>query len=295
MRTEYFTAADGTRLVCSIWDNVKNPVGVVQIIHGMDEHVRRYDRFAKFLNKNGYIVFGDDHRGHGRTAKSIFKIGMPDGATDIFAETVSDAHEIMRWLKSRYNLPVFVFGHSYGSFIAQRVMEESDVAAAGVCLAGGAKYPTFCLGLARIIAWCGTKLFGADAPARFLEFWSPTRGKTRGSDKLSRDVAQQNARKDDEYRAKHFSWGFYFSLFKNMMRLNGDAPRDLPLLIISGDGDPIGMNGRLARRLYRMYKNHGMKNLTVIIYPDARHELLMDLNYDQVQNDIVEFLNSVAR
>lgn len=70
-----FTARDGKHLFCTLWDNVRHPIGVVQIIHGMDEHVDRYDRFAKFMNKNGYIVFGDDHRAHAARRHSS---GMPD-------------------------------------------------------------------------------------------------------------------------------------------------------------------------------------------------------------------------
>ncbi len=74
MKETIFNTTDGQKLVCVVWDTVKNPVGVVQIIHGMDEHIRRYDRFAKYLNKNGYIVFGNDHRAHGKTADETSKI-----------------------------------------------------------------------------------------------------------------------------------------------------------------------------------------------------------------------------
>ena len=116
MQEVIFTARDGKKIFCSLWNNVTRPVGVVQIIHGMDEHVGRYDRFAKFLNKNGYIVFGDDHRAHGRTVASIDKIGMPDGDPDLFASTADDEIAITRYLRRKYRLPVFLFGHSYGSF-----------------------------------------------------------------------------------------------------------------------------------------------------------------------------------
>lgn len=294
MKTLIFTAQDGKQLVCTVWDNVKRPIGVVQIIHGMDEHVRRYDRFAQFMNKNGYIVFGDDHRAHGRTARDISKIGMPDGDPDLFASTASDELAITQYLKQKYKLPLFLFGHSYGSFITQRIIEEHNLFAAGVCLSGSAKYPKVFLYIASIIAWTGVKLFGPDSPARFIEFFSPIRGKSNGVSKLTRDYAQAAAHDADPMRAKYFSYGFYYSLFKNLLKLNGYVNPEIPMLIISGSRDLVSMNSRLATKLYRMYKSGGVENLTLLIYPDARHELLMETNFDQVQHDILDFFNFVV-
>lgn len=290
-----FTARDGKKLICTLWDDVAKPVGVVQIIHGMDEHVGRYDRFAKFLNHNGYIVFGDDHRAHGRTAADISKIGQPDGDADLFASTVSDELAILKYLKKKYKLPVLLFGHSYGSFITQRVIEEPDLAAAGVCLSGSAKYPLAFLAPAAATAFVGMKLFGPNAPARFIEYFSPIRGKSGGASKLTRDKTQSDLHDADPMRAKYFSYGFYYSLFKNLIKLSGYVNPDLPILIISGGRDLVSMNSRLATSLYRMYKSENVRNLTIIIYPGARHELLMETNYDQVQRDILKFFNSVTR
>lgn len=293
MKEQIFTAQDGKRLVCTLWDNVRRPIGVVQIIHGMDEHVRRYDRFAKFLNKNGYIVFGDDHRAHGKTAASIDQIGKPDGTEDLFAATVADELEIIKYLKSKYNLPLFLFGHSYGSFITQALMEKTDLAAAGVCLSGSARYPMWALAMARTIAWIGRAMWGPQAPARFIELFSPIRGRSGGPSRLTRDPVQAAAHDADPLRAKYFSYGFYYSLFSNLMKLHRHACPDMPLLIISGSRDLVSLNSRLSMALYREYQAHDLNNLTVIIYPAARHELLMEINYKEVQNDILEFLNSI--
>lgn len=294
MKEVQFTAKDGKNIFCSLWDNVKHPIGVVQIIHGMDEHVRRYDRFAKFLNKNGYIVFGDDHRAHGRTAIDISKIGKTNGDPDLFMSTVSDEIEITKYLKKKYRLPVLIFGHSYGSFITQRLIEEPKLSATGICLSGSAKYPLAFLSVAFTTAFIGQKLFGPDAPARFIEFFSPIRGKRNGTSKLTRDKKQSILHDKDPERAKYFSYGFYYSLFKNLMKLSGYAKPDLPILIISGSHDLVSMNSLLARKLYNMYKSENVKNLSILIYPNARHELLMEINYKQVQNDILNFFNSAV-
>lgn len=295
MKELVFNAADGQKLVCTLWDSVKNPIGVVQIIHGMDEHMRRYDRFAKFLNKNGYIVFGDDHRSHGKTAGNTSKIGQSGDEKDLFAATVSDELEILKFLKKKYNLPIFLFGHSYGSFITQRIMEETKLCTAGVCLSGSAKYPMGFLLVATVSAWIGMRLFGPNAPARFIEFFSPIRGKINGASKLTRDPKQAAAHDADQMRAKYFSYGFYYSMFKNLMKLTGQACQSTPLLIISGSRDLVSMNSRLAMSLYKTYQAHNLHNLTIIIYPEARHELLMDINYADVQRDILDFFNNALK
>lgn len=296
MKEIKFNARDGKILMCSLWDNVPHPVGVVQIIHGMDEHVMRYDRFAIFLNKHGYIVFGDDHRAHGRTAGVVTNIGKTNGERDLFTATVDDEIEITKYLRRKYKLPVLLFGHSYGSFITQRIIQEANLAAAGACLSGSAKYPLALLAPMATTAFIGMKLFGPDAPARFLEYFSPIRGRTmRGDSRLTRDTVQVAAHDADPMRAQYFSYGFYYSLFKNLIKLSGYANPELPMLIISGGRDMVSLNGRFANSLYRMYRAGGVENLTFIIYPGARHELLMETNFAQVQRDVLKFFNSVVR
>lgn len=296
MKEIKFNARDGKILMCSLWDNVPHPVGVVQIIHGMDEHVMRYDRFAIFLNKHGYIVFGDDHRAHGRTAGVVTNIGKTNGERDLFTATVDDEIEITKYLRRKYKLPVLLFGHSYGSFITQRIIQEPNLAAAGACLSGSAKYPLALLAPMATTAFIGMKLFGPDAPARFLEYFSPIRGRTmRGDSRLTRDTVQVAAHDADPMRAQYFSYGFYYSLFKNLIKLSGYTNQKLPMLIISGGRDMVSLNGRFANSLYRMYRAGGVENLTFIIYPGARHELLMETNFAQVQRDVLKFFNSVVR
>ena len=296
MKEIKFNTRDGKILMCSLWDNVPHPVGVVQIIHGMDEHVMRYDRFAIFLNKHGYIVFGDDHRAHGRTAGVATNIGKTNGERDLFTATVDDEIEITKYLRRKYKLPVLLFGHSYGSFITQRIIQEPNLAAAGACLSGSAKYPLALLAPMATAAFIGMKLFGPDAPARFLEYFSPIRGRTmRGDSRLTRDTVQVAAHDADPMRAQYFSYGFYYSLFKNLIKLSGYANQKLPMLIISGGRDMVSLNGRFANSLYRMYRAGGVENLTFIIYPGARHELLMETNFAQVQRDVLKFFNSVVR
>lgn len=294
MREQIFTASDGHKIVCSLWDRVTGtPRGVVQIIHGMDEHVGRYDRFARFLNKNGYIVWGDDHRAHGRTAGDPKNIGRVTGSEDLFSAIVSDELEILTYLRGRFNVPVFLFGHSYGSFITQSVISQTR-AHSGVCMSGTARYPRMALHMAHAVASIGTWVMGKKAPARFLELFSPIRSRPGRPNKLTRDPAQVIAHERDPMRSKHFSYGFYKSLFKNLITMRYCANPDIPLLVMAGDQDAVGGYGKYAFRIYETYVMR-VRNASMFIYPDARHELLLELNYADVMDDFLEFINAARK
>lgn len=291
MKEIIFNAKDSKKIVCHLWNNVKHPKAVVQLIHGMNEHSARYDRFAKFLNKSGYIVFADDHRAHGKTATNHTFIGKTDGNKDLFLDTLNDEIEINKYLHTKYNLPVFVFAHSYGSFIAQALLEyKLDIKA--ICLSGTAKFSKTFLLFSKAISWLGVKLFGKDAPAYIIELASPIRGKKGGLSKLTRDIKESEKHLKDPMTIKYFSYGFYYSMFSNLLKLTGKANRKIPILIIVGSQDSVNNNAKLAKRLYKIYKRNNVKDLNIKIYQEARHELLMELNYKEVQQDILVFFNS---
>ena len=293
MKEYILKSHDGRKIVCSVWDDVERPIGVVQIVHGMDEDVRRYNRFARFLNRHGYIVFGDDHRAHGRTAGTVEKVGKTDGDADVFGATVLDEIQITKYLRKKYKLPVFLFGHGYGSFIAQKLLSQTDLCSAGVCMSAGARYSRAVLWLAWVVAWCGKKLWGADACARFIEFWSPVNGIIAGPYQLTRDGRENKKRQVMWDAHKCFSYGFYYSVFKNLMNLGNDVCAKTPLLIIGGGRDIFTLGGRLSRGLYDVYKRQDLQKLTLIIYPEAKHELLFDLDWRLVQRDILDFYRGI--
>lgn len=288
MKEFLFTANDGRKIYCTLWDTVKKPIGIVQLIHGMNEHVNRYDRFAKYLNKNGFIVFGDDHRAHGRTASSIENIGTTDGNEDLFSATVSDELSILNYLHKTYKLPVCLFGHSYGSFITQALIEKTNLHQA-VCLCGSAQFWTTYLLLGKIISWFGTKIDGKDHSANIIELFSPIRKKINGTPVLTRDKQEEKTHFADKYFKDKFSYGFYYSMFKNLIMLDRKVSKTIPMLIISGSKDSVSMNGLLAKKLYKTYQKNGVKNISLKLYDGAKHELLNELNYNEVQYDVLSF------
>ena len=143
--------------------------------------------------------------------------------------------------------------------------------------------------MGRLLSWLGCRFVGKDMPANIIEYMSPIRTKKNGESPLTRDKAQVKAHEQDKYYPRKFSYGFYYSMFNNLLHLKRKASPNIPMLIISGAKDPVSMNAILAKDLYNTYKKMGIKNITIKLYPKDRHELLNELNYKQVQSDVLKF------
>lgn len=297
-----FTSFDNTILQCYLWDEVKNPSGIVQIVHGMAEHARRYDAFAKFLNKNGYVVFADDHRAHGNTEKKA-DLGYHDG--DIFADTVKDEIEISRYLKNTYpSIPLILLGHSYGSFLSQSYIQQEDCMADGVILSGSACMKGIMPKLGGAIAGMQYKACGGRKTAKLMDklsFGSYNKPFKKEGVKfawLNRDHAEDKKYFDDEQCGGVMSIAFYKYFMKGLAGLYGEGlnriNKALPIAIFSGGDDPVGGGGKLVDKLYGTYKDLGIKDLSVKLYDGARHEILLETNRDEVYADMLAFINRVA-
>lgn len=303
MRNEKFTSFDGTVLQCYLWNDVKNPKGVVQISHGMAEHGRRYDNFATFLNKNGYIVFADDHRAHGLTSTKQSAKGVKGyHKGDIFADSVMDEVTITKYLKDKYNLPVIYLGHSYGTMLGQSYV-ESDHQATGIIFSGTASMKGGVLGMGAAIANLQFKMLGGEKQGKLLDklsfgsFNKPFKKEKIDFAWLSRDKDQVKKYLFDEQCGYVMSIAFfkYFlnglkSTYKseNLAKIN----KDIPIALFSGDKDPVGgSKGKLVTKLYKQYEDLGVKRLSITLYPDARHEIFNETNNKDVYQDVLAKLN----
>ena len=282
---------DGLVLRGYLFDDVAKPLGVIQIIHGMQEHAERYFDTIKEFNKQGYIVFISDLRGHGKTAKSIDELGKDD---DLFKNAVEDQLIISQTLKKDYpELPLIVFGHSFGSFISQKLMQVSDISKRYI-LCGTSDCNNIEFQLGRIVAWITEKKNGKHGNATLLENMG-VKGYGKNYENgnwLSRDNLIVEKYSKDHYCGTPFPVSFYRSLFRNGVKLDKGIKNiaiDTKILIIVGDNDPVSKNGRLAKRLNQKYVNHCL-NSKIILYPAARHELLNEINKDEVIKDIFKFL-----
>ena len=271
MERKTFAAADGKEISYAVFADVKQPKAVLQIVHGMVEHIGRYSDFARFMNEHGYIVAGDDHRAHGLTDKDALGLA---GEGDLFENTVSDLLRLTNILKETYNLPVIVLGHSYGSFLTQRYLTEDTE---------GIKLKKHKDERGSLFAKLTFESYDKKFKEEGINAWM-TRDK--------KIVGEYNVDKLCDFVCSN---GFYYYMFNGLCSIadddNAKIRKDLPLLLIAGDKDGVGANGKLVKKLYKKFADLGL-NPQMKLYEGARHEVLNEINRDEVYKDVLAFCDS---
>ncbi|MDE7079326.1 MAG: lysophospholipase [Clostridia bacterium] len=295
---------DDYEVAMTIWEPDGQAKGIVQIFHGMVEHIDRYDDFAKYLNSKGYIVAGDDHRGHGRTAKKEFLGQVPYGHT--YFDTIDDEKIITAFLKEKYpNLPIFIFAHSYGSFLGQGYIQQNSKEIDGCILSGSAMMAGGEVKIAKSVSAMQYKLCGRDKPANLIknltfgQYEKPFKKEKRVNAWLNRDVEECEKYNNDPYCNYTMSIAFYKNFFDGLSKIYDSErlaaiDKKLPIFIVSGDRDPVGKMGKAVTKLYDMYKGLGIENVSIKLYEQARHEIVNELNKADVYDDISEWINSIV-
>ncbi len=308
MRNETFTFSsdEGTGIFVYKWfpDTSEGLKGVVQIAHGMAETAARYERFAKVLVEAGFGVYANDHRGHGKSAISVDKQGIL-AKSDGFNWMVKDVHKLTEIIKKENpGMPVFLFGHSMGSFVSQRYLELYGNELKGAVLSGSNGRQGVFLKVARFIAKLECNKSGRDVPSmklnqmsfgNFNDSFKPARTEF---DWLSRDHAEVDKYIADPYCGAIFPAGFFYDFLGGLIELEKPAnvaqvPKDLPLYLFAGARDPVGKAGAGVKKLYETYRSHGIKSIQIKLYEDGRHEMLNELNRDEVMRDTVKWLEGV--
>lgn len=279
----------------------ENPIGIVQIIHGMAEHIHRYEDFAGFLAEHGYIVVGHTHAGHGKNAK-LLGYFAGEGGWNILLE---DIDSVRKSMSSEYpNLPYFIFGHSMGSFLLRNYIQEHSDGLAGVIVCGTAKQALSKVKFAKALISLILLFGNGKKPGLFMDklnfgaFNKAIQNPRTKFDWLSRDEKNVDKYIADEYCGFAFTNMGYYDLLTGIENIetlqnNKNINKKLPVFIISGSADPVGDNGKAAQLLYNEYKRLGIEQVDISIYNDARHELLNEINKDEVYNDILNFLERI--
>ena len=297
MKKGFVKSFDNNIVYRYLWDDVENPKGIVQIIHGMSEHAKRYEDFALFLNKNGYIVFANDLRGHGKTSIDIDNLGKYQGI-DVVWDSLMDEMFFTRQLKEKYNLPVHILGHSYGSFLALAYMQKSRLYSKSILCGSALLKGMPSVKLAKIIAKITIKNKGPEAPAELLD--KLTFGKY---DKQTKNGSWLNSSNDlaaryyqDKYCGFIMSAKFYYNffsifdwLYKHDFMDNLD--KDKPIYLISGKEDKLSKNGKLVQKLFKFLAHQDVKQVKMNLYSGCRHEILHETNKEKVYKDILKFLD----
>ena len=271
---------------------------VFQISHGMIEFIERYEPFAAFLADKGYMVVGHDHLGHGKTAKTPEDWGyFADGESPEIL--IGDMNKL-RTLSQEPDKPYFMLGHSMGSFYARQYLCEWGDELDGAIIMGTGFQPKALVQLARTICRVLAVFHGWHyrsklvARLSFLGYNKGLEGRT-AHDWLNRDPVEVDRYRADERCTFIFTLNAYYSMFSGILRLYDPAllarvPKDLPLLFLAGDADPVGEQGAGVKRAVKSLLDAGVKNIEVKLYPSARHELLVELNREEVFADIGDWL-----
>ncbi len=295
-----FKSFDGKNIEVYEWTNVQNPKGIVQIVHGMVEHASRYTAFAAFLNENGYIVVADDHRGHGNTDPDT--LGYCKG--NMFADTVRDEAAITDYYKKKYPaLKYFLFGFSYGSFLTQSYLGKYGYKLDGAVVGGSNYKKDFEVYLGSFVTGFVNFFGGAKKPAKFIEKLSfgAYAKHFKDGEWLSIDGENNSAYHADPFCSFICSYRFYKDFFKGLKKLYtkkyiDGLDRELPLLLVSGEDDPVGDMGRGVKKLAAFYKKAGVKDVELKLFAHSRHEFLNEKeNRDEKWNTLLAFFDRIVR
>ena len=298
-----YKARDGKMIALYRWepDDKSNIKGLIQLIHGSCEHSGRYRAFSEFLNENGYVVYSNDHRGHGLTAVQESELGFI-GENDGWKSLVDDVLEINKILRGDYpNLPVFMIGHSMGSFIARHYVTLYGDTIDGLVLSGTAHNNRLLLKFAIALADINIKLNGNRCRSKFINYLSYGAFNRKVSAHRTKFdwICIDEKVVDDYIKDYHCGYIFTSNAFKEMFRglyyitdykNIKKTPVTLPILLISGKKDVVGNEGKMVYKCYEKYKEAGIKNISIKLYENMRHEILNEIGKEEVYEDILNWI-----
>ena len=268
---------------------------VMQVVHGMAEHIERYDGFGRYLAERGVLVVGHSHLGHGKSVKRAEDLGYfaePDGNACV----VADIHGLRQRTQSAYpDVPYFMLGHSMGSFLTRQYLGLHAEGLSGAVIMGTADMPgavlaagkAVCTAIARVKGWRHrSQLVNSMAVGGYEKKLGP-----HWLSKNEENVAKYAA---DPLCGFCFTLNGFYGLFSAIDRANrreqaGNIPKDIPILFNVGTEDPVGNNAKGVRSLYERYLKHGAK-ATIRLYEGDRHEILNENDRFTVYEDIYRWM-----
>jgi len=305
MEEFYYNSQDGrTKIRALKWVPETEIKAVLQISHGMLEHMERYDEFACYMADNGVLVIGNDHLGHGRSVNNEEDRGFFSDE-DGYNVLIEDMHSLMTKTKEKYqDIPYFLLGHSMGSFLTRYFITVYGKEIDGAIIMGTGQQQNELIKFGLFLTEFMAKFKGWNYRSRFVNYlvlgsnnneFKPTRTKC---DWLTRDD-----RIVDEYLADKrinfiFTLNGFNNLFKIMMKMSekerlSNIPEDISIFFVSGKKDPVGDFGKGVNKSYQIFKALGMKNVSIKLYEEYRHEILNELDREQVYEDILSWIEIV--
>ena len=300
----YYDSRDGKSKLHAVRyapDDAENICCVVQIVHGMAEYFERYEEFAEFLTSKGCVVTGEDHMGHGKSVGENGKYGYfceQDPATVV----VRDVHRLKKITEEQYpQVPYIILGHSMGSFIARNYLCRYGSGIGGAVIVGTGMQSAGLIFVAKAMAGIQKLFCGSKHVSHFIDKAAfGGYNKRIDSPRTSSDWLSRNTDNVDRYIADELC-GFTFTvngfqtLFELIRRLQKQenlekVPQNLPILMVSGAEDPVGDYGKGVHKACESLKRAGVKNITVKLYENDRHELLNEDDAEAAMEDIWQWI-----
>lgn len=290
-----YPSSDGTHNIHAVlWLPEGRIRAVVQLVHGISEYILRYDPFARYLADHGIAVAGNDHLGHGETAEGPEEYGYFDDWWDL----VHDVRALRVRMGEEYpEAPYFLLGHSMGSFVVRTYLVDYPGTLTGAILSGTGQEPAALVGLGKWLTGLGdphkvNRLFTALSLGAYNRQFRPNR---TGADWICRDEAVVDAYVADPLCSFVPTAGMnhammsglqYVAKKENLARMD----RDMPVYFFAGDADPVGASGRGVEKVERWFREAGVRDVEVKLYPGGRHEMLNETNKEAVWADTLAWI-----
>jgi alpha-beta hydrolase superfamily lysophospholipase len=306
MRADPYTlrADDGVEIHVHRWLPDERARGIVEIAHGMAEHGARYERFARALTEHGWAVYAPDHRGHGWTARTPEAYGH-FADEDGWARVLADLRMVAQHARREHaGVPFVFFGHSMGSYFAQTLVLKHPQEIDGLVLSGTSAGGGALVRVGKQIAKLERMRQGKRGRSALLfqmsfgQFNRGFEGRT-DFDWLSRDPVEVDKYVGDErcgFRCSNQLWIDLLGALEEIGRADWSRlPKDLPIYVLGGDRDPVGDRGKGMRRLVAQLRAAGLARVSDVLYPEGRHEMLNEINRDEVIAALVRWLDESVR
>ena len=292
-----FSSITGIILQRRLWLPEGEPKAILQLVHGMAEHIDRYDETARRMNEAGFAVVGHTHLGHGEEAKTLGHFASKNGWNAL----IEDTHILRKETAAKYpSLPYFLLGHSMGSFVVRGYCLRYEKGLAGVILSGTGHYPPALVSLGKAIASLQCALGMGEKPSPLLKAISTSgNNKTYPAvrtefDWLSTDEDVVNAYIADPYCGFTFTARGYRDMFAGLSLLYpqglSSMEKEIPAYLFSGKDDPVGGYGEGVKKVASEIKNAGVTHVTVRLYEGGRHEMFNEKERQTVWADLAAWM-----
>ena len=295
----YFPSKDGLTQIHAIeWIPEGKVKAVLQIAHGMVEHIERYSDFAEYLAENGVYVTGHSHLGHGKSMVSKEKMGYFANLNGN-ACVVGDIHELRTLTQKKYpNVSYFLMGHSMGSFLTRQYLGMHGEGLSGAIIMGTGEQPDAILSGGKLVCKLIAAFKGWEHRSDFVN--SLVIGgfeKEMGKGWLSRNEENVKNYAKDPLSGFVFTLNAFYNMFDGMSKMNvqeknGNFPKELPIHFVAGSEDPVGAHGKGVETVYNRYVEKGAKKASIKLYPEDRHEILNEVDKEIVYQDLLDWITS---